>query len=358
MKPMDLDLQLHRRGPARLHQRGPRADRVHRAAAAAAGRRARRSRAAGRAVPLRAHRQGLGRHLRAGRGGGLHPSRGEPARPPARGALRSTPALARCCCSATTRSVRWSMPPARSRRRDTATPTAMPSAPRWWCGCRPSGAGSRCPQVPRRAACESAAPAAAPDRPAAGTIGADFGPETFRNGMDPLTILRYVAGLGKWWHAIAVRSPAPCRRWKRSTRSAATWASASAGHRSRRRRTSRPRSASCRTTAVCACSAPSARRPQRHRCSTTCPITRSSAQLLVTSVPSRGAARRRLKQQSALRRCRGCPGWASAADQCDGVAPDQIVRQRCRSSSASAAPARGRPTTTASSACRPTGSTP
>ena len=29
------------------------------------------------------------------------------------------------------------------------------------------------------------------------TISARFGPETFRNGMDPLTILRYVAGLGR-----------------------------------------------------------------------------------------------------------------------------------------------------------------
>ena len=50
----------------------------------------------------------------------------------------------------------------------------------------------------------SAAEAAAPGVPAvpAGPLGpwlvsARFGPETFRNGMDPLTILRYVAGLGR-----------------------------------------------------------------------------------------------------------------------------------------------------------------
>ncbi|GCL62855.1 chemotaxis protein CheA [Pseudaquabacterium pictum] len=40
--------------------------------------------------------------------------------------------------------------------------------------------------------------AAAPAAPSGGCwqIGASFGAETFRNGMDPLTILRYVAGLG------------------------------------------------------------------------------------------------------------------------------------------------------------------
>ena len=51
------------------------------------------------------------------------------------------------------------------------------------------------------AAAHTAAAAAAESAPATpGTarwqIGAVFGPETFRNGMDPLTILRYVAGLG------------------------------------------------------------------------------------------------------------------------------------------------------------------
>ena len=50
------------------------------------------------------------------------------------------------------------------------------------------------------ASAQTAAPAAAATAPTATTlpwqISARFGPETFRNGMDPLTILRYVAGLG------------------------------------------------------------------------------------------------------------------------------------------------------------------
>ena len=44
----------------------------------------------------------------------------------------------------------------------------------------------------------SAAAAAAPPAPRGPwQVSATFGPETFRNGMDPLTILRYVAGLGQ-----------------------------------------------------------------------------------------------------------------------------------------------------------------
>lgn len=46
------------------------------------------------------------------------------------------------------------------------------------------------------AAAPAAAAAAATPASRRWQIGAVFGPETFRNGMDPLTILRYVAGLG------------------------------------------------------------------------------------------------------------------------------------------------------------------
>ena len=51
-------------------------------------------------------------------------------------------------------------------------------------------------QAPPAAAAAAATPADAAPRTGCWQIGAVFGPETFRNGMDPLTILRYVAGLG------------------------------------------------------------------------------------------------------------------------------------------------------------------
>ncbi len=40
-------------------------------------------------------------------------------------------------------------------------------------------------------------------------IGAVFGPDTFRNGMDPLTILRYVAGLGTVVHVVCNTDAVP-----------------------------------------------------------------------------------------------------------------------------------------------------
>ena len=58
-----------------------------------------------------------------------------------------------------------------------------------------AGAGGDAPAAPVPQ--DTAAPAATPDAASPWQIGADFGPETFRNGMDPLTILRYVAGLGR-----------------------------------------------------------------------------------------------------------------------------------------------------------------
>ena len=58
-----------------------------------------------------------------------------------------------------------------------------------------AGAGGDAPTAPVPQ--DAAAPAAAPDATHPWQIGAAFGPETFRNGMDPLTILRYVAGLGR-----------------------------------------------------------------------------------------------------------------------------------------------------------------
>jgi two-component system chemotaxis sensor kinase CheA len=58
-----------------------------------------------------------------------------------------------------------------------------------------AGAGGEAPATP--APQDAAAPAATQDPTHPWQIGANFGPETFRNGMDPLTILRYVAGLGR-----------------------------------------------------------------------------------------------------------------------------------------------------------------
>lgn len=79
------------------------------------------------------------------------------------------------------------------------------------------------PTVPHAAAAASVnAPVAAdPSAPTLWQIAARFGPETFRNGMDPLSIAKYLQGLGT---VKSVRAPLMrCRRWSTSTPRPATW---------------------------------------------------------------------------------------------------------------------------------------
>jgi hypothetical protein len=83
----------------------------------------------------------------------------------------------------------------------TTTPTAS----------RARGAGARLQAPHRRRRCPGRPGAAAAAAPAARRrgaspwqIGARFGADTFRNGMDPLAILSYVAGLGTV-HQVRVR---------------------------------------------------------------------------------------------------------------------------------------------------------
>jgi hypothetical protein len=186
----------------------------------------RRPRAARRAVPLRAHRQGLGRHLRAGRGGGLHPPRRDAARPAARGPALHADAGAEHAAAAVQRPDPHPGRVPGAGPDDEATTTRRPRA---------RGAGGRLQAAAAAAAARAGAPPGAAAAVAAAAAAAGracwhvaavaFGADTFRNGMDPLAILNYLRGLGTIpaWPA----TPTRCRAGGARPREAATSGSSS-----------------------------------------------------------------------------------------------------------------------------------